>query len=178
MSCCSTQDHQFSIYNLITVAGIIRTSKCKKTLTLILRWLFGFLCILVKKLWFTEIILLFLPVGHTHEKVDRDLFAPLGNVKKTLKCETKDDFPNFTRHAFRHCRNKPKLESNVHVWDWKKWLDPHLRKIENFKDYRAFRFSLNAQSDPVIMFKKSILKNTWLGFENSTQEGECFFFQS
>jgi hypothetical protein len=38
--------------------------------------LFGFLSVLLIKKWFTEIILIYLPVGHTHEKVDGMLFAP------------------------------------------------------------------------------------------------------
>jgi hypothetical protein len=36
--------------------------------------------LLIKK-WFIEIVLVYLPVGHTHEKVDRMLFAKIGKLK-------------------------------------------------------------------------------------------------
>ena len=139
-------------------------------LTLI-RWLFAFLSVVIKKGWFTEIILIYLPVGYTHEKVDRDLFAPLGNIKKIRKCETAADFPDLTTHAFRKCNWKPTLTSDIFVWDWHAWLDPYMRRIEGFKDFRAFRFFLNEQNDPVMMCKKNILKTIWIGFEESVTQG-------
>jgi hypothetical protein len=40
-----------------------------------MRYLFSFLSIVVKKRWFEEILISYLMVEHTHEKVDRDLFA-------------------------------------------------------------------------------------------------------
>jgi hypothetical protein len=49
------------------------------------RYLFSFLSLLVKYQWFWEIIIIYLPVGHTHEKVDWDLFATIGNLKKKKK---------------------------------------------------------------------------------------------
>lgn len=137
---------------------------------------------MVAKGWFSEITLIYLPVGHTHEKVDRDLFAPLGNIKKVRKCETAANFPDFTANAFRKCNWKPTLTTDIFVWDWRAWLNPYMRQIEGFKDFRAFHFYLNRQNDPVMMCKNNILKTKWIGFEDSITEGIdmdiCFTFQS
>jgi hypothetical protein len=40
--------------------------------------------LLIKK-WFTEIVLVYLPVGHTYELVDGILFAKIRKLKKTQK---------------------------------------------------------------------------------------------
>jgi hypothetical protein len=42
--------------------------------------------LLIKK-WFTEIVLVYFLVGHSHEKVNGMLFAKIGKLKKTQKCE-------------------------------------------------------------------------------------------
>jgi hypothetical protein len=53
-----------------------------------MRYLFSFLSIVVKKRWFKEILISYLMVGHTHEKVNLDLFATVGNLKKIKNCPT------------------------------------------------------------------------------------------
>lgn len=51
-----------------------------------------------------------------------------------------------------------------------------MRRIEGFKDFRAFRFCLDAHQDPVMMYKKNVLKTTWIGFENSLTDGTSVKF--
>ena len=92
--------------------------------------------------------MVFLPVGHTHEKVDRTLFAPIGNTKKVTKCKTMDNFPVFAKQGFTG--PQPKFQRTVFVWDWKEWLEPHIRSIERFKDFCTFKFTLNDRLDPVV----------------------------
>jgi hypothetical protein len=41
----------------------------------------------IQKKWFWEIIISYLPMGHTHRKVDRDLFATIRNLKTIKDCE-------------------------------------------------------------------------------------------
>jgi hypothetical protein len=57
--------------------------------------------LLIKK-WFTEIVLVYLPMGHTHEKVDGMLFTKIRKPKKTQKCETPAKFKSFVAKAFKH----------------------------------------------------------------------------
>jgi hypothetical protein len=133
--------------------------------------LFGFLSVLLIKKWFTEIVLVYLPVGHTHEKVDGMLFAKIGKLKKTQKCETPAKFKSFVAKAFKRTPWNPEVDENMLVWDWKTWLTPHLRSLKRFKDFRAFRFTLNQERDPVFMYKNSILEHTWIGFQGSLVDG-------
>jgi hypothetical protein len=43
---------------------------------------------------------IFLLVGHTHKKVDRDLFAIIGFLKKLKNCKTLDKFPKVVLKGF------------------------------------------------------------------------------
>jgi hypothetical protein len=81
--------------------------------------LFGFLSVLLIKKWFTEIVLVYLPVGHTYKKVDGILFAKIGKLKKTQKCETLAKFKSFVVKAFKCTPWNPEVDKNMLVWDWK-----------------------------------------------------------
>jgi hypothetical protein len=79
--------------------------------------LFGFLSVLLIKQWFTKIVLVYLSVGHIHEKVDGMLFTKMGNLKKTQKCETPAKFKSFMAKAFKHTPWNPEVDENMLVWD-------------------------------------------------------------
>jgi hypothetical protein len=90
------------------------------------------------KKWFTEIVLVYLLMGHTHEKVDGMLFAKIGKLKKTQKCKTQAKFKSFVAKAFKHTHLNPEVDKNMLVWDWKTWLASYLRSLKRFKDFHAF----------------------------------------
>jgi hypothetical protein len=125
----------------------------------------------VKYQWFREIIVIYLPVGHTHEKVDRDLFATIGNQKKRKDCETPDQFPKFTLKSFQKSPNKPRFCKDPSFWDWKGYLVGNIRSIKNLSGFRAFLIKTNNLDQPELFFQKSILNLTWLGFEGSLNQG-------
>jgi hypothetical protein len=74
--------------------------------------------LLIKK-WFTEIVLVYLPMGHTYDKVDRMMFAKIRKLKKTQKCETPAKFKSFVAKAFKRTLWNPEVNEHVLVWDWK-----------------------------------------------------------
>jgi hypothetical protein len=117
--------------------------------------------------------LIYLPVGHTHEKVDRDLFAPVGARKKLKNCQTPEKFPKFVKKAFRNTRTKPTFNSSPFFWDWKTFFSGSTRSIKNITNFRAFRFTLNSLDAPTLFYKKTILDASWLGFEASLTQGIC-----
>jgi hypothetical protein len=104
--------------------------------------------LLIKK-WFIELVLAYLPVGHIHEKIDGMLFAKIGKLKKTQKCETPSKFKSFVAKAFKCTSWNPEVDENILVWDWKIMLAPHLCSLKRFKDFHAFHFTLNQDRDPV-----------------------------
>ena len=97
---------------------ITRTSIIFQIFLLIInRWLFAFLSVLIYKKWFNEIILTYLSVDHTHEKVDRDLFAPIGTKKRVRNCETPPDFTSMIKACFKRNRRVPSVDYQPKVWD-------------------------------------------------------------
>jgi len=138
------------------------------------RWLFAFLLCLIHHKWFKEIQLIFLPVGHTHDCVDRDLFAPIGNRKKLHNVETPARFPEFVQKCFRRVPIKPTVVSTIFVWDWKAMLGEHMRATSNFQDFRAFKFIYDGRKQlPVMFYKDNILETRWLGYQSSFEDGIC-----
>jgi hypothetical protein len=129
--------------------------------------------------WFDVVYLVYLPVGHTHKKVDRDLFAPIGNRKKTDNCPTMDKFPNFITSCFKKdVQNRPSTSSKVYTWNWKQWLEPNQRDISQFVDFRAFKFCKNPLGMSVMFYKASILDNSWRGYQESLTEGPFNLFNN
>jgi hypothetical protein len=92
----------------------------------------------VQQKWFREIIIPYLPVGHTHEKVDRDLFATIGNLKTIKDCEIPDKFPKFVMKCFKKCPNKPLFQTNPLFWDWKSHFRNNVRSIKNLSGISSF----------------------------------------
>jgi hypothetical protein len=136
----------------------------------------AFLSLLVHYKWFETIYLVYLPVGHTHEKVDRDLFAPIGNRKKTEMCPTMALFPRFIAACFQYIPTRPECTTKVLNWDWKGWIEPELRDISQFVGFRAFKFCVNQVSLPVMFYRASILDKVWRGFNESHLEGSLLIF--
>ena len=130
---------------------------------------------MIQKKWFQEITLCYLPVGHTHEKVDRDLFAPIGSEKRISRCETEPEFQQFVKGAFKHTKVKPVFNSKVLIWDWKAWLERNIRLMKKFSKYRTFRFYLDSFGNATFMIKPNILNSAWLGPQKSVVEGKRLF---
>jgi hypothetical protein len=125
----------------------------------------------VRKKWFWEIIISYLPVGHTHEKVDRDLFATIGNLKTIKDCKIPDKFPKFVTKSFKKCPNKHLFQTNPLFWDWKSQFGNNVRSIKNLSGFRAFMVKCDSLSQPELFYKKNILELTWLSFEGSLSQG-------
>ncbi len=130
---------------------------------------------MVQKKWFKDILIFYLIVGHTHEKVDRDLFATIGNLKKVKDCPTPEKFPGFVSKSFTKTNQKPLFRPNPLFWNWKQYMAGNIRSIKNLGGFRAFLIKLNSLSQPELFFKKSMLDLQWLGFEGSTSQGTFFF---
>ena len=124
---------------------------------------------MVEKKWFDTIELIYLPVGHTHEKCDGILFGPIGRLKKTHQIYTPEDFPKFASKAFQ--RLPPVLTSDIFVWDWKAWMSSQLRQLKNFKKIRCFRFQLDMNGYPEMFYKTNVRNSLWLGYEGRLTQG-------
>jgi hypothetical protein len=104
-------------------------------------------------------------------------------MKKLMECcllksekdqkmgKLQEKFKSFVAKAFKRTLWNPEVDENMLVWDWKIWLTPYLRSLKRFKDFHAFRFTLNQEHDPVFMYNNSILEHTWIGFQGSLVDG-------
>jgi hypothetical protein len=63
-----------------------------------------------------EILISYLMVGHMHKKVDRDLFATVGNLKKIKNCPIPEKFPSFVGKSFTKCPQKPVFHLDPLFW--------------------------------------------------------------
>jgi hypothetical protein len=110
-------------------------------------------------------------MGHMHEKVDRDLFATIRNLKIIKDCEIPDKFPKFVTKSFKKCPNKPLFQTNPLFWDWKSHFGNNVRSIKNLSGFQAFMVKCDNLGQPELFYKKNILELTWLGFEGSLSQG-------
>jgi hypothetical protein len=117
---------------------------------------------------------IFLLVGHTHEKVDRDLFTIFGFLKTLKNCETPNKFPKFVLKGFQKSLHKPNFHKDPLFWDWKSFFLGNIQSIQNMSSFRAFLIKCDEFDQPEIFFKKNILDLTWLGFEGSLIQGILF----
>jgi hypothetical protein len=113
-------------------------------------------------------------VGHMHEKVDRDLFAMVGNLKKIKNCPTQE-VSFFCGQKFHQMPTKTGISFGSFILELKRipggefeiysksgWFSGILNQIQLFGSARTF-------------YKKSILDLQWLGFNGSTTQGNfCF----
>jgi hypothetical protein len=127
---------KYCIYNLTIVAKIRKTSKFSILLYQLYWYLFAFLNMVVQKKWFQEIIISYLPMGHTHKKVDRDLFATIENLKTIKNCEIPYKFPKFFTKSFKNCPDKLLFRMNPLFWD--SHFGNNVRSIKNLSRFRAF----------------------------------------
>jgi hypothetical protein len=111
------------------------------------------------------------PPRHTHEKVDRDLFTTIGNLKTIKDCEIPDKFPKFVMKSFKQCPYKPLFRKNPLIWDWKSYFGNNVRSIKNLTGFRAFLVKCDGLDEQELFYKKHMLELTWLGFERSLIQG-------
>jgi len=129
------------------------------------RFVFAFCCLLIHKKWCKEILIFFLPPGHTHAENDC-MFVPIGVGKKRIVCNSP---PHFTAHFVPKCYQRykdeyiPTFKNLSFVFLWKDWLSPYIRNIIHHTPYRAFQFK--TENDNVVMFyKKTPMDINWIGY--------------
>jgi hypothetical protein len=129
----------------------------------------------VKKEWFKEILISYLIMGHTYEKVNWDLFATVGNLKKSKIVQYPRSF------LLLWAKVLPNAHKNRY-FIWSFILELERISGGEFEIYsksgcyfRAFLIKCNSLDQLELFYKKSILDLQWLGFNGSTtQDNFCF----
>ena len=124
------------------------------------RYVLAFCSLLVRKGIFAEVMLHFLPRGHTHEDVDR-LFSYFRRLLDRASAETVAEFMALLKKAYNHHNPQPEMHELKCVWDWKLWLKQHLRPISGHTLARAFCFKTNIAGKCIMQAKQGATNGEW-----------------
>ena len=135
--------------------------------------LFCFFSWMIANGYAKEIHVSYLPVGHTHDKVDQ-FFSRLALWLRLHNATTLDDYSNKSRHclmeALKLCyaTNPPTCRSMQECADFETFFTPFSAGIHNFTDKRYFKFAMNSSQQPRMWYKKSLTSTKpWKGGEDS-----------
>ena len=101
-------------------------------------YVLSYLCLLVHLNIFSEVNFNFLPVGHTHEDIDR-LFSRLHDLRTTHNCFHPADVREAISHIYQASEFHPSYVSLPFIYNWKDYLRPFMNEIEGIKQPRSFR---------------------------------------
>ena len=119
-----------------------------------------YLSLLVEWRLFEEVILTFLPVGHTHEDVDQ-MFSRLNLALQKVNAVTIGEFLAICKRAFRpepDCQVL-KFQSN---WTEKLNKDPEFCPFEGITKFQAFRFVRDEEGAAVMAVKRLKNDSSWI----------------
>ena len=143
------------------------------------RFLFSYLESLIRWKLFDEIVVGFLPVGHTHEDIDQTF----SRTSERLRCNdaiTLSDLHGELRNVYND-RTSVCVMKNVVNWSGLCEEEKCLTNIKNFSKYRYFKFhrSETSDSEPSDSIKCKIRVNCtddWVNAEDLSARGNigCF----
>ena len=136
------------------------------------QFLFCFFSWLIAEGVAKEIYVSYLPVGHTHDKVDQ-YFSRLALWLRLHNASTLDDFSNKNRRclldALRLCftSNPPTVHHMNECPDFESYFEDYSAGLHNFTNKRYFKFALNSNNKPRLWYKRSLIDATpWKGGED------------
>ncbi len=155
------------------------TKQCKS------KYVLGFCALLVAWLLFTEVIISFLPVGHTHEDIDQ-LFSRVAQWLRKNNALSRIGFRAAIVNAFQGKWNGKTttgdIESAANVSDW---LKPYLAdmgqknsgplKRTGITHFHSFRFTLLNNVTPIMQVKEWCgTSEEWRGLDEGSTHHEVF----
>jgi hypothetical protein len=127
------------------------------------KWMFAFLSWLVHLGWFLEVVVSFLPCGHTHVDVDQ-MFSTFAIWRTSNNIFNFSDTIRAIANAYPSATSKPSATFLPFVLDWKAYFAPFIQKLQNIADVHAFLIRKQPDDTVAMRFKK------WHG-DNSVWQG-------
>lgn len=75
----------------------------------------------------------------------------------------------FVARAFKRRKVQPATLEKIAVWDWKAWLDDHMRHLEGHSFQRSFLLKIEDQK-PVVYYKNNVLAPVWYGAKDRDRQ--------
>jgi hypothetical protein len=111
------------------------------------KWVMFFCALLVSWGWFEEVYMSFLPVGHTHEDIDR-LFSYLRIILSCDEYNTLMALISKIMPRAYNTRMKPVAKIQPLEYDWKAWFTGYMPEIHGHSGPHTFHFQKQStQSD-------------------------------
>ena len=114
-------------------------------------YVFYFLAVLIYHKIFLDVYMSFLPVGHTHEDIDR-MFSFPRNAFSGSNCDTLDDLIRFIVPSAFHVVDKPVNRLHPNLFNWKDWMRPYLPDLRGHSGPKLFHFFKSEESNRVSKF--------------------------
>lgn len=147
------------------------------------RWMLAFLCWLVHHHWFFEIMVCFLPPGHTHIDIDQ-MFSTLAIWLSTHSAHYITDLITKLPLCYKSATTRPSGSVIPTVFNWKGFFAPHMKEMDGLSKPHAFLIRAQPDGTVGIRFKKwvsdksepwqgdSSLPNSWMNLMRSFPEGQ------
>jgi len=134
------------------------------------KYLIGFLGYLVHYNVFKDVIVSFLPVGHTHEDIDQ-LFSRLVTALMCRDAKSVTELMAIIRQSYTDSMGRPTKTEQVHApANISDWIAPYLAEFEGISRYRQFRIKRRTPNGSVIVRCRDVTtgKHNWSGIEKKT----------
>jgi hypothetical protein len=138
------------------------------------RYMIGWLGYLIKQGVFTNIVLSFLPVGHTHEDIDQ-IFSRLSVF---LACHDAFNMEQLHEAIRGSYQTKDGHRAKCEFWDrcanFSDWIKPYLTNYDGISKFRQFRFYMK---DGVVRVQARVhtsQKEEWAGIRGQDPYTDVF----
>ncbi len=138
------------------------------------RFLFSYIECLIRWRLFDEVVVSFLPVGHTHEDIDQTF----SRTSDRLRCNdaiTLNDLHAELRTVYN---DKTSVVSMNNVINWSGLCETEkcLTNLKNFSKFRYFKFSRPASSDSILCMIKVNTTDEWMNIKELSPKGTISSF--
>jgi hypothetical protein len=134
------------------------------------KWLLAFFCWLVHCGWFFEVVVSFLPPGHTHVDVDQ-MFSTLAIWLLTNTVEFITGVVDALRKAFKYKKPTPTGSFLEEVYNWKAFFGPHLHDVHGLTKPHVFLVRHLQDGRVGVKFKKwHSSTEGWVGHEHTADD--------
>jgi hypothetical protein len=133
------------------------------------KYLIGVLAYLVNSGVFSEILVSFLPKGHTHEDIDQ-LFSRLVIALLCRDARSVAELLRIIRSAYRdkHGRHTETEEVSAPA-NLSQWIAPYLHNMDGITRFRQFKIKRNDSDSIILRVRTDTLGSEWRGIEEKTE---------
>jgi hypothetical protein len=134
------------------------------------RWILGFFSWLINLGWFREIMISYLPPGHSHSDIDQ-MFSTLSIFMDKHLIATPPDLMDKIPKCYKKDITRPKTMWLPGVWNWSGFFAPFLKDFSGIKDPHVFLFRELSNGKVGMKMKKWHSGGfDWCGDVNSIEE--------